>query len=247
MERLGATDLAFLQQLLEQLPDSPFFVKDSTLRYVAANAAMAELCGVTRTADLIGRRAGEFFEPEHARRYENMDRDVLARGGALTNVLDLTEGRRRRSAWLLFSRIPVRAPDGSVVGVAAISRRLRLTRRKHETYQRLRLVAEEIRASVDRPLRLPRLCELAGLSKSQLEREFHRLFCQSPREFHQAVRMQRALELLETPLSVAAVGYECGYGDQSAFTRRFARTFGITPSRYRQRIKRGDRVDRFAI
>ena len=51
------------------------------------------------------------------------------------------------------------------------------------------------------------------------------------------IRMQKARHLLDThlELSVLEVALQCGYDDQSSFTRAFKRFFGITPSEYQQR------------
>ena len=45
--------------------------------------------------------------------------------------------------------------------------------------------------------------------------------------------------LVEAPdLSVAAIAMQCGYSDQSAFTRQFKATTSLTPSQYR-RLQQG--------
>lgn len=48
-------------------------------------------------------------------------------------------------------------------------------------------------------------------------------------------RVQYAQRLLErTSMSCAEVAYECGFGDQSYFTKHFRRLTGTTPARYRR-------------
>jgi hypothetical protein len=39
--------------------------------------------------------------------------------------------------------------------------------------------------------------------------------------------------LLETDDPIATIALECGYTDQSAFTRQFRQTLGMSPSKYR--------------
>jgi AraC-like DNA-binding protein len=46
--------------------------------------------------------------------------------------------------------------------------------------------------------------------------------------------------LLESPHSLAEIGFASGFADQSHFTREFARHVGMTPARYRQAFASGD-------
>jgi AraC-like DNA-binding protein len=236
MRRLGMSDLEVLEQLFDQLPESPFFVKDREHRYVAANAAMARLCGVRRAKDLYGRRAAAFFPEELAVRYEALDDQVMTSGCAVTDRLELSVGAGATPTWLLFSRIAVMGEDRTIVGVAATSRRLKQPEQGDLLYRRLALVADRLRNSADQSLRLGELAGMAGVSKSQLERDFLRLFGVTPRAFLQQARMERALRLLDTNMSVAAVAYECGYTDHSAFTRRFHSMTGMSPRTYRSNL-----------
>jgi len=235
MRKIGNNDLELLEALFEQLPGSPFFIKDRDLRYVAANPAMAELCGVRRPRDLYGKCVGDFFPEALAQSYEELDREVIASGRPVTDVLQRSVEGGRADAWLLFSRMPVRDADGSCVGVAGTSRRLRPGLVGEGSFARLQQVTRRLRSEFDRPLRLGELARQAGSSPSQLERDFRRIFAMSPRDFLQRLRMQHARRLLEeTGVSVSAIAQECGYADQSAFTRRFAADIGATPTKYRQ-------------
>lgn len=239
MRRLGITDLDLLESLFEQLPGSPFFVKDRGLRYVAANTAMAKLCGVSCPRELYGRRVDEFFPADLAKRYEELDADVLSSGRAMTNMLESSMSSEGETAWLLYARVPVRAADGSTVGVTATSRRLKLGWVSEESYRRLSVVTERLRREFRKPLRLAMLAAEVGASASQLERDFRKLFSTTPQAFLQQIRMQEAMSLLQDQsASIAGIAHECGFADQSAFARRFKIIAGVTPSRYRRRFGR---------
>lgn len=54
--------------------------KDLQAAYVDSNGAFADFLGRFRE-DVIGRTAFELCPPEEARRYHNMDQDLLAAGG----------------------------------------------------------------------------------------------------------------------------------------------------------------------
>lgn len=235
---LGGVDLEFLEGLLDRLPEAPFFIKDASLRFVAANQAMLRLCGLAQRSEIIGRRSADFFPEAASRRYEALDREVFRRGRALPERVELIVGAGRPSNWLLFARLPVHDHDGRVVGVAAVSRRLGSADPQHPTYARLAGMVEQLNRNFDRPLALPALASAAGVSRSQLQRDFRAVFQLSPRQYQGKLRLDRALELLHGPSPIAGIAAACGYVDQSAFARRFKEAVGLTPSQYRQSIGR---------
>jgi AraC-like DNA-binding protein len=226
-------DLELLDQLFDGLTEVPFFVKDAGLRYVAANPAMARLCGVRRPAQMFGRRAADYFPPELVRRYEAFDRQVLATGRPISNRFDLTVSAGARPVWLLFTRAPVRGERGKVVGIAASARRFRSIARTDPVYRRIARVARQIELAFAEPLRLPELAAMAGVSVSQLERDFASLFGATPHAILDKARIDHALQLLDTRKTISAIAHECGYADHSAFSRRFREAVGVSPRAYR--------------
>lgn len=239
MRMLGAIDLELLEQLFERLTDNPFFVKDTGLRYVAANVAMARLCGAQDPRELQGKTARDMF-PEHAaERYESLDQSLLAGGRPLRDQLELIPGNTGAISWLLFSRFPVRDASGAVVGVAATSRSLPSTHRQQSTYLRLAECVRHIRNNFDTPLNVEEISDRLNISTSQLERDFLRVFGSTMQSFLQATRIEKSLQLLNGPASIAQIAQECGYSDHSAFTRRFRAVVGLTPREYRRHILAG--------
>ena len=172
MRRLGGTDLDLLEALFDQHSGSPFFVKDSVLRYVAANRAMARLCGLPSARLLIGRRAGDLFAPALADHYEKLDRQVLDSGRPMTNVLEPTAAPDGGTAWLLFTRVPVRDPMGRAVGVAANARRLPGGETIEAAYYRVKAATDRLRDQFDQQVSLRSVAEAIGTSLTQLERDF---------------------------------------------------------------------------
>lgn len=229
---LDALPLSLVEHLFDHLPRAPFFVKDASLCYVAANAAMLALCGVGSRGDLIGKTARDFFPSKLSERYETLDREVLASGRPIRERLDLSLRGGVRAEWLLFERWPVMV-DGDVVGVAATSRSLEAPDRRHPTYERVALVATRIQREFNTRIRLADLAKEVCISPSQLKRDFVAVFGVAPQRYLQKARIDAALEQLRGGRPIAEVAHACGYSDQSAFTRRFHEAVGITPREYR--------------
>lgn len=230
-----AIPIALLEEMFDQYPDSPFFIKDADLRYVAVNHAMVRFCGASRKSDLLGQRVSAFF-PDEFRKYEDLDRQVLATGEPVIFRLDQSIIAGRPLVWLLFHRYPLRDEQGHVTGIIAMSRQLEHPGANNSTYNHLVQVVHHITEHSASPLNLTALARLAGVSVSQLNRVFRKVFRMTPRDLHLKIRFKKAMAMVETNRSIAEIAHACGYADQSAFTRRFRDMTGLTPSQYRQSL-----------
>jgi AraC-like DNA-binding protein len=227
--------LTLVEQLLDHLPRAPFFIKDSALRYVSANQSMLDLCGVLTHADFIGRTARDYFPEGMTSRYERMDRQVMRTRRPIRDQLDLSVRIRGAPVWLLFGRWPVIAARDNVIGVAAIARVLDAPDRRHPIYERLAVAIDYVHSNFRSALDVADLARRAGVSVSQLERDFINLFGLPPRRYLTKVRIETALDLLErSEDAIVGIAHACGYSDQSAFTRRFQASVGMSPSAYRR-------------
>jgi AraC-like DNA-binding protein len=236
-------ELGLVTGLFARQEASPFFIKDADLRYVAANPAMARLCGARSVAAMIGKRASAFFPRPAAARYEALDAAVLTSGTAIIDKLELAIGHGAQ-AWLLFSRLPVRDAAEQIIGVAASARWLADVARAQPGYARAAAAVAELESRFDTPLDIVRLAGKCGVSASQLERDFHSLFGMAPQRYLHKLRIEQALALLAGDATVASIAQACGYADQSAFTRRFRTDTGLTPTEWRQRNRKAPQDER---
>jgi AraC family transcriptional regulator len=84
-------------------------------------------------------------------------------------------------------------------------------------------------------IRLPEIAATVGMSPGQFSRSFHATAGVTFTAYVLCVRIDAATRLmLETAKSLCAVAIECGFVDQSHFSRVFARTMGISPLKWRQ-------------
>ena len=97
-------------------------------------------------------------------------------------------------------------------------------------------VTTHIRANIDNPLTLDELATLVGLSRYHFCTAFRLATGYTPYEWVSAQRIDRAtIYLRETDISVTEIALAVGYETPSAFTARFKRQTGMTPSEYRRR------------
>lgn len=84
------------------------------------------------------------------------------------------------------------------------------------------------------------LSEYAKLSCKSLptfQREFKRIFKDTPAKWVMKKRLNLAIELLEnTSLSIGEITYECGFENQTHFSRTFKGKMGLSPSQFRMNL-----------
>src|SRR6187402_3860362 len=85
------------------------------------------------------------------------------------------------------------------------------------------------------PLGVDDMAAAAGLSKAHFSREFRRAFGEPPHAYLLTRRLERAAALLRTTdRSVAEICFAVGLQSVGSFTTSFTRTFGKSPSVYRE-------------
>lgn len=92
----------------------------------------------------------------------------------------------------------------------------------------------------DRPTGRARVDDLAaeaGVHPVHLARAFRRFYGCTPSDYLRGERLERAARLLgRADQPVAEVALDCGFADQSHFTRRFTSAYGVSPARFRRAI-----------
>ena len=104
------------------------------------------------------------------------------------------------------------------------------------TYDRLVRARRFIDEQFDQPLNLEVIAAHARLSRYHFLRQFQREFQQTPHEYLQARRLERARQLLIAGhLSVTDVCFEVGFQSLGSFSTLFHRVVGQPPATYRAR------------
>jgi len=91
-----------------------------------------------------------------------------------------------------------------------------------------------IEANLSRAISLADLAAQVNLSTWHFARLFRNSFGESPHQYVLARRLELARRrLLASDAKILAVALDCGFSDQSQFTRAFRRRFGVTPGQLR--------------
>jgi PAS domain S-box-containing protein len=225
---------AELEALFDCLSDVVFFVKNARGKYVVVNQTLVERCAKRAKDELIGRRPDDVFPAPLGRSYRAQDEEVLSSGEPIRDQLELHFYPNGRRGWCITHKLPLRGRDGKVTGLYGFSRDLQAANERNEDYSQVAEAVRRIHTEYSEPLKVAALARSAGLSPYQFDRRIRRIFQLGAGQLIQKVRLEAALQRLrESDASIAAIASECGYSDQSAFTRRFHRTIGMSPSEYR--------------
>ena len=223
-------------RLFDALPDVFLFVKDRHSRFTDCNAAWLAMHRCSTAAEMHGKSDADFHPPALAAQYVAEDRQVMKSGRPLHDQSWLVSDHEGMPRWYLCTKIPLFDARGRVSGLAGIMRPLDHTGNAPDEYRRLTPALEYVIAHYGRPIACVHLAERAGLSVSQLQREFRRLFNISPGDYILYTRLTMARRRLEqTTEPIGRIAADCGFYDQAHFTRAFRKHAGLPPQQYRQR------------
>ena len=226
--------------LLNLLPDVYCYAKDSNHRFVFANEAEWRMHGCSGEEGMLGRTDHDFATPTLARQYIEEDRQVMDSGQPILHRVWLVPDASGSPFWYASSKLPLFSDSGKVLGIAGVMRPCERAGTAPEEYRRLLPAVEFAKAHYSEPLGVPELAKRAGLSASQFQREFRRVFSRTPAAWLLEVRIQAARHLLEhTNQPLSAIALDCGFHDQSHFTKRFKTATGLVPRAYRLRFAPG--------
>jgi len=104
-------------------------------------------------------------------------------------------------------------------------------------YERLRRLREHVLSCPTEPLSLSKAAAIAGLERTAFSKFFHRKVGIRFREWHQDLRVHRAIALLEsTDASITQTAFEAGFRSLRSFERAFLANTGVTACAFKKAV-----------
>jgi PAS domain S-box-containing protein len=233
---LGDLDRPFAgDALFDAIPDTVYFLKDRSARYVAVNQTLVERTGRKRKDELIGLTADEAFAGPLGRRIAEQDRAILGGGRPLRGELELHLYPSGREGWCLTWKEPLFGRRNEVVGLVGLSRDIQEANVAPEEARTLSAAMAYAQDHLDAALRIADLAARARLSPFQFDQRIRSMFGHSAGQYLTRLRIDRACgHLRRSELPISQIALDCGYADQTAFTRQFRKVVGISPLQYRK-------------
>jgi len=233
---LKREDFYQLESVLSMLPNVILYVKDHTRRWVACNSYALTFLNRSNHEEILGLREEDFFPKAIAKAIREDDLLVLDKGERVIERLELVANRHGQLVWANTSKLPIVNESGEICGLVGVTQLLKLDAELPPKYERFRKVVGAIENKLATQLRVVDLAAIVNMSESHFRRSFKQCFGIAPQQFILQQRLRLAASLLSsTSRTVSEVASECGFGDQSHFSRQFGRFFGESPRSYRMR------------
>jgi PAS domain S-box-containing protein len=110
-----------LHTLMDNIPDA-LYAKDAEYRKTLANLADAKNAGRKSGDELIGKTDFDLFPKELAERYLADDQTVIEKGESVLWREEYVFDEKGEKRWLITSKIPMRSPEGRIIGLVGIGR-----------------------------------------------------------------------------------------------------------------------------
>jgi len=131
-----------LQALMENLPHNIYF-KDRESRFTRINKALIRCFGLEDPSLAIGKRDADFFTEEHARQALADEQEILRTGEARLDIEEKETWADGHVTWASTSKLPLRTPEGEVIGTFGISRDITDRKQAAEQLKAAKEAAEE--------------------------------------------------------------------------------------------------------
>jgi AraC family transcriptional regulator len=213
--------------------------------YAGKNLVYSPLTVLWRGADIshkdkIERGGSRFFFVEIKRpfldrllEYEKVPEHCYERGGTLTWLASRLRGE------ISDGRIasPLVAEGITLEMLGCLARQNAASAAEKRPPKWLLRVVERLNAEFTENLSTERLASEAGVHPVYLASVFRRFYRETIGEYVQKLRVRHASRLLlEREIPLVEIACECGFSDQSHFTRIFKRLTGRTPGAFRDSI-----------
>ncbi len=118
-------DLAYerflLSTLMDNSPDYIYF-KDIESHFIRISKALADYFNMRGPSEAIGKTDSDIFEPDRARQYLADEQEIMSKGKPVVDKEEEQSWPDGRVRWVSTSKVPLRSPEGEIVGTFGISR-----------------------------------------------------------------------------------------------------------------------------
>ena len=224
-----------LSALFATLPMIAFLAKDKDSRFVCANARTLKIFNLEHEWQMLGKMDRDFFPRELAASFVDEDRRVMRTGKTRTYYSQMVPDISGPLNWYVVSVSPLRDARGRICGVALVLYDMHEVGGVAQPFQQLEPALRHLHTRFRETIETKQLAALTHLSERQFTRLFHKLLGEPPMRYLIRQRIRAACQdLIATNHTAGAIALECGFYDQSAFTRAFRAQTGLTPAAYRQ-------------
>ena len=234
--QLQGDDVRMFEVLFQHLLDVFFYVKDIDGCWLSCNASSLALLNFSKISDVVGKKEADFFPQKIAVEIRRDDKSILEEGQSILNRIEVIPDAFGDLIWVQTNKLPIFNPNGDVIGIMGITRPISNMEDLPQEFSLFRETITFIRKNLANNIKVEDLSQRMKLSENQFRRKFKEEFNVTPQQFILRARLQATGNLLRNGNKpIASIAAECGFSDQSYFTKQFKPFFGETPLQYRRR------------
>ena len=151
-----------LRSVIDNLVDA-IYVKDAQGKYLLGNIAHARQLGLRSPEEVVGKTTAEIFPAEVADRFLEDDDHVMHTGEPVINRHECVVEDGMPVRWLSTTKVPLRQPDGRIVGLVGIGRDITSRKLAEEQLARYTQELKEKNAEMEDDLNMAREVQQAFL------------------------------------------------------------------------------------
>jgi len=224
-----------MKNMFDLVGDVTFNMIDDKDRVMAFNRRNRENCNFRDEADFVARDLHDLFPKVLADVYSSRNREVRESGRPIVEKT-YSHAADRSTDIKIVSIYPLRDVRGRIVGTTSVTRALESGSNKPDWYQAIRAAVAYIDDHFREKLSIETLASISNMSRSAFRRAFTSIMETTPGAYITTIRINNARKLLsETSKTISDIAEECGFYDQSHFTKAFIRLRHQSPGEYRHR------------
>lgn len=232
--KLGPCSKTMLQ-LFNLVKGVNFNMIDAHDRVMAFNRNNCENCNMKDESDFVGRNLFDLFPKTLADVYSSRNREVRTGGKPIVEKT-YSHAADRSTDIKIVSVFPLYDKEGRIIGTASINHARESGTDKPDWYQTIRSAIAYIDDHFMEKVSIAALARISGMSTSVFRRAFVKIMDTTPGAYISTIRINRARKLLtETGKTISDIAEECGFYDQSHFTKVFFRLRHMSPGEYRRK------------
>lgn len=151
-----------LRSVIDNLVDA-IYVKGADGKYLLGNIAHARQLGLVTPEEVVGKMTADLFAPEVAQKFQVDDEHVMRTGESVLNRHESIVEEGAPIRWLSTTKVPLRDPDGTIVGVVGIGRDITSRKLAEEQLARYTQELREKNAEMEDDLNMAREVQQAFL------------------------------------------------------------------------------------
>ncbi|MGJ8655608.1 MAG: AraC family transcriptional regulator [Akkermansiaceae bacterium] len=223
--------------LFDEMPRFIYFMKDEELRFVRLNQTLVEKLGLPEE-EILGKTDYDLLPKSMADAFYKDDQYILNTKKPILNKVELVPSSRGQADWSLTNKVPMFDDEGNIAAIIGATRPFSTSDTARNSSNSLSLMIEFIKENYAKKLSIEDLATMSSLSVSALERKFKKVFHITPSQYILNIRIQEACHLLiHSSRPLIEIASDCGFYDQSHFSRQFSKAMNSSPLKYRKQFR----------